>query len=384
MAYVGTPTRLGDARTTLASIIQGEAGGEGLRGMQAVGQVISNRAAQNYGGYGSDLVSQATARMQFQGQATRISPQAYQVADQALAGQLPNVVGPGAVNYANPGDSTARWARNLNSSNSFQLGNHYFTDNTRGIPYAGPGNQASFAPANTNDPLQYTGPSGFQTAGVPGVTSGNGVETSVGTRVMSESYTADHGEVVFGNDDGVANTGQAIGGTQGITASSFTSANVAGDAKAGSFGLGGITSNGQTVGSGNGGPGGTSDPVVGYNSAGPVIGAPTVTAAINQSGAKVSGSVDKGAKQIGDDTKTAGKTIGDSITGAAKTAQAISKSWQDLGTDYFVRLVFIVFGLIALAAALMMFKPVQNVVGSVVPAGRAIKAANKLKRAIPG
>ncbi len=161
MAYVGTPSLLGSDIETLASIIQGEAGGEGLLGMQAVADVIRNRAAQNFSGYGSNPLDQALARNQFQGQARKIGPDAMAVAQQLKAGQLPSVT-KGALYYANPGASTASWARRLNDQNALKIGNHYFTNNAEGQPFAaspyaglpdGPKGQESYglAPA-TNAP----------------------------------------------------------------------------------------------------------------------------------------------------------------------------------------------------------------------------------------
>lgn len=136
MAYVGTPSYRGSDLDTLASIIQGEAGGEGLRGMQAVADVIRNRATNNFSGYGSSPVAQALARNQFQGQSSGASPEARDVAAQLLGGNLPDVAGT-ALYYANPGASTASWARNLNSDNALKIGNHYFTDNADGKPFSG-------------------------------------------------------------------------------------------------------------------------------------------------------------------------------------------------------------------------------------------------------
>jgi hypothetical protein len=136
MAYVGTPRMRGDQLQTLASIIQGEAGGEGLLGMQAVADVIRNRAGKNFSGYGSGLLDQALARNQFQGQSSKIGPEALRVAQQLQDGTLPDAAG-SALYYANPGASTAAWARNLNASNALKIGNHYFTDNANGVPFAG-------------------------------------------------------------------------------------------------------------------------------------------------------------------------------------------------------------------------------------------------------
>lgn len=138
MAYVGTPSYLGSDIDTLASILQGEAGGEGLRGLLAVADVIRNRANQNFSGYGSSPISQALARNQFQGQSRSPSAEARQVAQQLLSGEVPNVTG-GALYYANPGDSTAGWARRLNENNALKIGNHYFTDNASGQPFSGSG-----------------------------------------------------------------------------------------------------------------------------------------------------------------------------------------------------------------------------------------------------
>lgn len=137
MAYVGTPSYLGNDLQTLASILQGEAGGEGILGMQAVADVIRNRANQNFSGYGSSPLAQALARNQFQGQSSKVGPEAMTVAQQLMSGKLPDVAG-NAVYYANPGASTASWARNLNSDNALKIGNHYFTDNAKGAPFSAP------------------------------------------------------------------------------------------------------------------------------------------------------------------------------------------------------------------------------------------------------
>lgn len=139
MAYVGTPTYNGDPVSTLASIIYGEAGNQGYAGMQGVGSVILNRANTNLNGYGSDVLSQALAPNQFQGQSGSYNSTAYSIAQQVYSGTLPDNTG-GALYYANPSASTAAWATSLNSSNSYQIGAHYFTNNTSGVPFAGPGN----------------------------------------------------------------------------------------------------------------------------------------------------------------------------------------------------------------------------------------------------
>ena len=240
------------------------------------------------------------------------------------------------------------------------------------------------APMNSNDPLGTTGGSGLS---APGTASGgmySGVETSAGSNITGFKQNADgSADVQLGFDEGSAGSsgfGSGSAQTTGFDSTGgFTGANVAGGSQAGAFGLGGITSGGQTVGMGNAGAGGTSaageDPIVGYGAMGPVTANPTLVGATNS----VASATAKGTKQIGDDTKAAGKTIGESVTGLGKTLSGISSSWQSLGTDYFTRLAFIVVGLIALAAALMMFKPVQNAaatVASAVPAGRAARAVS--------
>lgn len=134
MAYVGTPRYLGSDLKTLASILQGEAGGEGVSGMQAVANVIQNRASQNFSGYGNGLIDQALAEQQFQGQARNPSKAARDVAAKLINGQVPDITG-GALYYANPTDSSAQWARNLNGGNALKIGNHFFTDNAEGRPF---------------------------------------------------------------------------------------------------------------------------------------------------------------------------------------------------------------------------------------------------------
>jgi len=137
MAYVGTPRARSSDIETLASILQGEAGGEGLRGLQAVANVIQNRAGKNFSGYGASLLDQALARNQFQGQSTKVGPEALTVAEQLVGGGLPDITN-GALYYANPGASTASWARRLNDENALKIGNHYFTDNANGVPFSNP------------------------------------------------------------------------------------------------------------------------------------------------------------------------------------------------------------------------------------------------------
>lgn len=166
MALVYTPRYYRNDTYTLASIIQGEAGGEGRTGMVAVASVIQNRANSNFSGFGTGLIDQALAPNQFQGQSRPPSADALAVADQLNSGNLQDITG-GATSYANPGSSTASWARGLNTDNALQIGHHFFTDNQQGIPFANAGvysGQDFASVANSYTPAtSYTGisPNGF-------------------------------------------------------------------------------------------------------------------------------------------------------------------------------------------------------------------------------
>lgn len=161
MAYVGTPRYLGSDQATLASIIQGEAGNQGLVGMQAVGAVISNRAASNFSGYGGDVISQALAPRQFQGQNANYSQNAWDVAGNVLNGTNPDPTG-GATSYANPSTSTpGNWGSRLTPQNSLQIGDHFFTDNQNGVPFTpNVGSGIANGPADTSSGLA-AGPAGI-------------------------------------------------------------------------------------------------------------------------------------------------------------------------------------------------------------------------------
>jgi hypothetical protein len=131
----GTPS--GDL-TALAGFIQGEAGNQGVAGMDAVAGVFQNRVNENFNGYGADFQSQLMANSQFQGWA-QPSQNAYTVAQNLQNGNLQDPTS-GATYYANPAFSTpGNWGSRLNSGNSLQIGDHFFTDNTNGIPFSGAG-----------------------------------------------------------------------------------------------------------------------------------------------------------------------------------------------------------------------------------------------------
>ncbi len=123
MAYVGTPRWLGDRTTTLASILQGESSSRA--GQEAVAGVMSNRAAMNYGGYGTSVLDQALGRMQFQGQSTPTAL-SMSVAQSVLSGNFSNPV-PGSLNYAARAGTTYGPAlRALNSGQGVKIGGNTF------------------------------------------------------------------------------------------------------------------------------------------------------------------------------------------------------------------------------------------------------------------
>ncbi len=154
MAYVGTPTYSGSNVFTLASILQGESSSS--QGWAAIGNVMANRAAANYGGYGSDIMSQALAANQFQGQSTP-SAGALSAAQSILDGSNPNVAG-NAMFYAAPG-STAGWAINaLNSGNGITIGGNTFFSDTNGTTPSGVG--AASLPGAAGNILGGTTPTG--------------------------------------------------------------------------------------------------------------------------------------------------------------------------------------------------------------------------------
>lgn len=343
MAYVGTPTRLNDPVRTLASVLQGEA--SSVAGQTAVANVIANRADANYGRYGSDVVSQALGRNQFQGQATP-TPQSLAIAQQLYDGTLPRTL-TNSLNYAapvfsGPGATTAPWAiRALNSGEGVNIGGNVFFQNDRGgTPTYNP-NATGAAPIGGDGNL-YS-PQGSTPVG-------SSVTTSAGSEITGFTSATgnpnDATEVTLGFPGDTA----GAGGT-GINAASFSQANVGGASvggvaggASGAFGLGGITAGGSTVGAGNSGEGGTSAGPVGFNAGGPVTANPDLVSATN----KVASNTQAGDKAITDGVKTAGQTIGQAITSQ-------SQSWLDWAKESFVRLAFIVTGLVLFAAALYYF-----------------------------
>ena len=186
MSFVGTPTYLGNDVLTLASIIQGES--PNAAGQQAVANVIQNRASQNFSGFGTNLISQALAKKQFQGQDYSPSANAISLAQQAIDGTLPNVV-PNSLNYAAPG-STASWAvAALGSGDGVKIGgNTFFVNSNGGTPTYDP-NAASTTPGSAPD---YTAANGGSMSMLPGPVGSilNGATPGSGTGSAASALTS--------------------------------------------------------------------------------------------------------------------------------------------------------------------------------------------------
>ena len=229
MTYVGTPSSYGNNTYTLASILQGESSSP--QGWQAIGNVLTNRAAANYGGYGSDILSQALAPNQFQGQSTPSSG-AIAAAQGILSGNNPNVVG-NAMFYAAPG-STAQWAVNaLGLGKGITIGGNTFFADTSGATPTG-------APSSLPGPLGgMTGPKitmmdgGSTPGGGTGAQSGGGTgaQPGGGTGAQAGGNTGPGAPIVITDitNAGVVGAGQIKAGLGQVqsglktTASSITS-----------------------------------------------------------------------------------------------------------------------------------------------------------------
>jgi hypothetical protein len=134
----------------LLNYIYGEAGNQGVAGQQAVANVLANRAAQNFRGYGTTMEAQATKgtgvfgpNSEFNGYAGAPAS-AISMLQQAVGNAGKDITG-GATFFANPAASTASWARNLTPDNSLKIGDHYFTDNTNGTRFSASGAQPQIA-----------------------------------------------------------------------------------------------------------------------------------------------------------------------------------------------------------------------------------------------
>lgn len=123
-----------DERTLLALTMVEEAGGEGAKGMQAVGNVIVNRASAGIRGNTVSQVimspkqfsawnNQTPASSLARRQDSAIYQQAYQIAGNVLDGSAGDVTR-GATSYYNPAKASPSWANSL--TQTVVIGNHRF------------------------------------------------------------------------------------------------------------------------------------------------------------------------------------------------------------------------------------------------------------------
>ena len=122
--------------TLLASIIAGEAAG--IEPQQAVFNVMMNRAAVNFSGFGTTWISQATAAKQFSAYPDALgkpTADTYAMIAAAIDGKLGNIV-PKALNYANPRLTNATWVQQANATGlGVDIGgNVFWADDKGGSP----------------------------------------------------------------------------------------------------------------------------------------------------------------------------------------------------------------------------------------------------------
>lgn len=334
--------------------ILGEAGNQGPTGQLAVANVIQNRTnAGNFGsGYGIIQPSQ------FNGFDTRtpVGSPAYNSAAAAYQQSLQpgsDVTG-GALYFANPGASSASWARGLDSSNSLTIGAHQFTDQLGG------------ASSNYSMAGQSIDP-----------------RTPIGSAGSTNSYPFDASAGDAGMLGGFPSSNSSIGGINGSTSpyGGFTSASpnlnswgTADPNQSGFTGSGSYNSNDFS-----GGPS-VNAGTPGFDSAGNPMGAGDIIvskAAPIGPGGSGSGSSPIGGVTGGDwestgatAVKSAGATVAAADTAAANTisggVQTASSNLTTTGTtwldaiftnasDYFVRGGVLLFGLIFLAGGVYFF-----------------------------
>lgn len=127
---------MADQTSILASIIQGESATPA--GQLAVLNVMQNRAAVNFGGYGTSVFDQAIAPKQFSAYPNALqTPSDYSMALAADAnnpGDYQNLV-PNSLNYANPvavtNPNSWVWGA-VNSGQGVKIGGNTFWANSQG------------------------------------------------------------------------------------------------------------------------------------------------------------------------------------------------------------------------------------------------------------
>lgn len=149
--------------------ILGEAGNQGYSGQLAVANVINNRVQSGQFGAG---VSGVITPSQFNGfdSQTPVGSAAWNQAQSAWnAAQAGQDNTGGATYFANPSLSSAQWAKNLNASNSLQIGDQFFTNNTTGAPF----NPSSPATSGTSSATGSTGQNSSSAGSSPSSSSSN-------------------------------------------------------------------------------------------------------------------------------------------------------------------------------------------------------------------
>ncbi len=290
--------------SSTASILQGEA--STLEGQAAVLSVMQNRAAINFGGFGTTVFDQANANGQFEGRANP-TDLSLMMTQKSLNGDIGDTTS-GALYFVSPrsgysyngfdGATGPATAGILSGGNN--IGGNYFSDNW-GKP------SDSFTNAFNSNSLQT--PDGTPLAGGLG-------GTSVGNDNMSLS-------VANPNESGSSEASGAIAGgssdASGASAGGSSEANSGGSSDASGASAGGS--------SGSGGYGSTTIPQA----------------------------IDNQSKTMEKDTSAATKAanaISDAVTGAAKTINATAEATEK---NLFSRGVMILVGALFLVGGLYMF-----------------------------
>jgi hypothetical protein len=230
------------------------------------------------------------------------------------------------------------------------------------------------APMNSNNPTSATGVSGLSgsdyaagngnyyynpsTGAVTPTTDANPPGTSEGFGIIDSEKG-----ILYGAGTGPASGGGVVGG------SGFSTLDPSGGIGAGSTSFSGlgapnVNPNGYSLDGATLAPGVNAGTVASASgsSAG---GSMTVPQAIDTQTRGAASDTSSINKQTAQNTDSLNKTSTANTKAATDKAQALYTAATGSLSDYFVRVVFVVVGLIALAAGLMLFKPVQQAAGAV-------------------
>ena len=229
----------------LGQIVAGESATPA--GQQAVINVIQNRAAVNFGGYGTSLEQQATAFQQFSAYPNALgqsSASTENLVSQAQNGTLGNIV-PNSLNYANPSimsqsSQPNSWVWSAQASGQgVQIGGNTFWANSKG---GSPG----------YDPTQLA--SGASTP------AGGGLDYGIDNQLTGgwDGIAPDTTGISGAGTDGVGAVGSGLGtlgwdggslsGNTNITGFSVAGVNAPLDTSSGGFAGGGASAGGLTGG----------------------------------------------------------------------------------------------------------------------------------------